>query len=56
LVELRQLRKIRQGIDATKLHKGDARRKKKRKEGGEEGKYGLQTYATASKDPVDDDE
>lgn len=29
LIELRRLRKLRQGIDATKLNKGDTKKKRK---------------------------
>jgi len=37
LIELRKLRRARQGIDVTKLHKGDAKRRQKRAREGEEG-------------------
>jgi len=53
LIELRKLRKARQGIDVTRLNKGDAKKKKKRpREEGEQG--GLRKGA--SKDINDDDE
>ncbi|TFY56318.1 hypothetical protein EVG20_g8972 [Dentipellis fragilis] len=59
LIELRKLRRQRQGIDITKLGKGDAKRKRKKKaegaEGeGEEGEYGLRPGA--KKDAEDDSE
>ncbi|KAJ7740882.1 hepatocellular carcinoma-associated antigen 59-domain-containing protein [Mycena olivaceomarginata] len=40
LIELRKLRKARQGIDAAKLNKGDARKKKKRPREEEEAEQG----------------
>jgi hypothetical protein len=54
LIELRKLRKTRQGIDAAKLNKGDAKKKKKRarEEEGEQG--GLKKGV--AKDTNDDDE
>jgi hypothetical protein len=54
LIELRKLRKARQGIDAARLNKGDAKKKKKRprEEEGEQG--GLRKGV--SKDANDDDE
>ncbi|KAA1473411.1 hypothetical protein DENSPDRAFT_851596 [Dentipellis sp. KUC8613] len=56
LIELRKLRRQRQGIDITKLGKGDAKRKRKKKaEGeGEEGEYGLRPGA--KRDAEDDSE
>ncbi|GLB34135.1 putative hepatocellular carcinoma-associated antigen 59 [Lyophyllum shimeji] len=52
LIELRKLRKARQGIDAAKLNKGDVRKKKKRpREEGEQG--GLRKGV---RDDDDDDE
>lgn len=41
LIELRKLRRARQGIDVTKLHKGDAKRRQKRVREGEEGEEEL---------------
>jgi hypothetical protein len=54
LLELRKLRKARQGIDVAKLNKGDVKKKKKRirEEEGEQG--GLKKGV--SKDVNDDDE
>jgi hypothetical protein len=53
LIELRKLRKTRQGIDVARLNKGDAKKKKKRaREEGEEG--GLRKGV--SKDVNDDEE
>jgi hypothetical protein len=40
LIELRKLRKARQGIDAAKLNKGDARKKKKRPREEDEAEVG----------------
>ena len=49
LIELRKLRKSREGIDAAKLNKGDAKKKKKRpKEEGEQG--GLRKGAAHEED------
>lgn len=41
LIELRKLRKAREGIDVTKLVKGDVKKKRKRPKEGEEVAYGL---------------
>jgi len=57
LIELRRLRKSRQGIDASKLNKGDVKKKRKRpKEGEEEDQGGLKKGASTSKEVVDDEE
>jgi hypothetical protein len=51
LIELQKLRKARQGIDAAKLIKGDAKKKLKRPP---EEAYGLKEVASAA--PPDEDE
>jgi len=66
LIELRKLRRARQGIDVTKLHKGDAKRRQKRARDGEEGEEEDQlvkpdllkkgTTSAAAAAPVDEDE
>ncbi|KAK7062104.1 hepatocellular carcinoma-associated antigen 59-domain-containing protein [Favolaschia claudopus] len=53
LIELRKLRKARQGIDAAKLSKGDERRKKRSREEEEEAKGGLKKGATPDADEED---
>jgi len=40
LIELRKLRRAREGIDVTKLQKGDVKKKKKKKRAREEGELG----------------
>ena len=40
LIELRKLRKAREGIDVAKLSKGDIKKKRKRPKEGEEEVYG----------------
>ncbi len=40
LIELRKLRRAREGIDITKLQKGDVKKKKKKKRAREEGELG----------------
>ncbi|KAF5387745.1 hypothetical protein D9615_000689 [Tricholomella constricta] len=55
LIELRKLRRARQGIDAAKLNKGDVRKKKKRpREEGEEG--GLKKGAPKDDEEEDEEE
>ena len=65
LIELRKLRRARQGIDVTKLHKGDAKRRQKRAREGEEGEEedqlvkpekGIANAAAAAAAAVDEDE
>ncbi|KAJ7368734.1 hepatocellular carcinoma-associated antigen 59-domain-containing protein [Mycena albidolilacea] len=57
LIELRKLRKARQGIDAAKLNKGDARKKKKRPREEEEAEQGgLRKGAAIPEDEEDDEE
>ncbi|KAF7352437.1 hypothetical protein MVEN_01208300 [Mycena venus] len=57
LIELRKLRKARQGIDAAKLNKGDARKKKKRPREEEEAEQGgLRKAAAIPEDEEDDEE
>ncbi len=41
LIDLRKLRRARQGIDVAKLNKGDAKRRKKRAREGEEEEGGV---------------
>ncbi|KAJ7213712.1 hepatocellular carcinoma-associated antigen 59-domain-containing protein [Mycena haematopus] len=55
LIELRKLRRARQGIDAAKLNKGDLRRKKKRPR-EEEAEQGGLRKATAIPEEEEDDE
>ena len=50
LIELRKLRKSREGIDISKLTKGDVRRKRKRPKEGEEIIYGLRPGASHDND------
>ncbi len=45
LIELRKLRKTREGIDMAKLTKGDVKKKRKRPKEGEEVVYGLKPGA-----------
>lgn len=57
LIELRKLRRARQGIDASKLTEGDGKRKKRRKIEDDDSHIdqgGLRKSAPAA--PVDDDE
>ncbi|KAJ7437144.1 hepatocellular carcinoma-associated antigen 59-domain-containing protein [Mycena galericulata] len=57
LIELRRLRKARQGIDAAKLNKGDARKKKKRPREEEEAEHGgLRKIAAPIPEDEEDDE
>ncbi|KAJ7682371.1 hepatocellular carcinoma-associated antigen 59-domain-containing protein, partial [Mycena polygramma] len=57
LIELRKLRKARQGIDAAKLNKGDAKKKKKRPREDEEAEQGgLRKAAPIPEDEEDDEE
>ncbi|KAF8213966.1 hepatocellular carcinoma-associated antigen 59-domain-containing protein, partial [Mycena galopus ATCC 62051] len=56
LIELRRLRKARQGIDAAKLNKGDARKKKKRPREEEEAEQGGLRKAAAIPEEEEDDE
>ncbi|KAJ7853864.1 hepatocellular carcinoma-associated antigen 59-domain-containing protein [Mycena leptocephala] len=57
LIELRKLRKARQGIDAAKLNKGDARKKKKRPREEDEAEVGgLRKAAPIPEDEEDDEE
>ncbi|PIL37385.1 hypothetical protein GSI_01079 [Ganoderma sinense ZZ0214-1] len=57
LMELRKLRKSRKGIDATKLTKGDIKKKRKRPKEGEEEAYGLKPGAsTQDKEEEEDPE
>jgi hypothetical protein len=48
LLELRKLRKAREGIDVTKLNKGDLKKKRKRPKDGDQG--GLKQGAPAHDD------
>lgn len=55
LIELRKLRKARQGIDVDRLNKGDVKKKRRRPtEDEEKDQGGLK--AGASKDTADDEE
>ncbi|KAF8076734.1 hepatocellular carcinoma-associated antigen 59-domain-containing protein [Lyophyllum atratum] len=54
LIELRKLRRARQGIDATKLNKGDIRKKKKRPR--EEGEQGGLKKGVRNEDEEEDEE
>lgn len=55
LIELRKLRRSRQGIDVSKLNKGDVKKKRRRpKDEEEEEEGGLRKGASSSK--VTDDE
>lgn len=55
LIELRKLRKARQGIDVDRLNKGDVKKKRRRPtEDEEKDQGGLK--AGASKETVDDEE
>ncbi|EIM87882.1 uncharacterized protein STEHIDRAFT_94716 [Stereum hirsutum FP-91666 SS1] len=59
LVELRKLRKARQGIDVTRLNKPEVKKKKKKKveEGeGEEEQYGLKMGTGKGREEDEDDE
>ncbi|KAJ7223911.1 hepatocellular carcinoma-associated antigen 59-domain-containing protein [Mycena rebaudengoi] len=56
LIELRKLRKGRQGIDAGKLNKGDARKKKKRPREEEVEAGGLRKVVAAVPEDEEDDE
>ncbi|KAJ7498551.1 hepatocellular carcinoma-associated antigen 59-domain-containing protein [Mycena latifolia] len=57
LIELRKLRRARQGIDAAKLNKGDAKKKKKRpREEEEEERGGLRKAVAIPEDEEDDEE
>ncbi|KAH7887355.1 hepatocellular carcinoma-associated antigen 59-domain-containing protein [Phlebopus sp. FC_14] len=58
LIELRRLRKARQGIDVQKLSKGDAKRRKRRQAEDDEpeDKGGLRAGAAAAADAKQDDE
>ncbi|KAJ6515467.1 hepatocellular carcinoma-associated antigen 59-domain-containing protein, partial [Mycena sanguinolenta] len=53
LIELRKLRKARQGIDAAKLNKGDNRKKKKRPREEEEEQGGLRKVAVPEEEEDD---
>lgn len=48
LIELRKLRRAREGIDATRLSKGDVKKKKKRSRDTEEEVGGLKKGSTAN--------
>jgi hypothetical protein len=57
LIELRRLRKLRQGIDASKLNKGDAKKKRKRpKEDEDMDQGGLKKDVPSTSKEVADDE
>jgi len=58
LIELRRLRKLRQGIDAGKLNKGDAKKMKKRTKEDEDMEQGglKKGVPSTSKEVADDDE
>ena len=59
LIELRKLRKAKQGIDANKLNKGDVKKRRKRPKGGEElDQGGLKPGSSSAnrKEVVEDDE
>jgi len=55
LVELRRLRKQREGIDITKLNKGDIKKKRK-KATEDEAHYGLHPGVAQTKQPIENDE
>ncbi|KAI0311027.1 hepatocellular carcinoma-associated antigen 59-domain-containing protein [Amylostereum chailletii] len=56
LIELRKLRKARQGIDVSKLNSGDVKKRRKRKkEDEEEQAYGLQPGAKVDQEDEEDD-
>lgn len=48
LIELRKLRRAREGIDATRLSKGDVKKKKKRSRDTEEEVGGLKKGSAAN--------
>ena len=50
LIELRKLRKAREGIDVEKLTKGDAKKKRKRPKGEDEVVYGLRPGVKVDED------
>lgn len=52
LVQLRKLRKLREGIDITKLNKGDVNKKRK-KAPEEDLEYGLKAGFAAVKQPTE---
>ncbi|EIN10992.1 hypothetical protein PUNSTDRAFT_64949 [Punctularia strigosozonata HHB-11173 SS5] len=59
LIELRKLRRAREGIDATKLTVGDAKKRRKKKQGEDESTVdsgGLKAGAALDKDHDDEDE
>jgi hypothetical protein len=57
LIELRKLKKLRLGIDASKLNKGDVKKKRMRpKEDEDMDQGGLKKSASSSKEVMDDEE
>lgn len=54
LIELRKLRRAREGIDVAKLNKGDAKRRRKRAREGEQEEEGVKAGLRKGA-PVDDD-
>ncbi|KAJ6539754.1 hepatocellular carcinoma-associated antigen 59-domain-containing protein [Mycena capillaripes] len=56
LIELRKLRKARQGIDAAKLNKGDAKKKKKRPREEDEAEQGGLRKAAAAPIPEEEED
>jgi len=57
LIELRKLRKSRQGIDASKLNRGDVKQKRKRpKDKEEEDQGGLRKGVSSSKEVADEED
>lgn len=56
LIELRKLRRAREGIDVQKLVKGDAKKKKKRPREGEEEQGGLKKSGETSKENDEEEE
>ncbi|KAK0499736.1 hepatocellular carcinoma-associated antigen 59-domain-containing protein [Armillaria luteobubalina] len=56
LIELRRLRKLRQGIDATKLNKGDTKKKRKLPVEGVQEQGGLRKGAVVDPEEEDDEE
>jgi hypothetical protein len=54
LVELRRLRKQREGIDITKLNKGDIKKKRK-KATEDEAHYGLHPGVAQTKQPIENE-
>ncbi|KAH9942572.1 hepatocellular carcinoma-associated antigen 59-domain-containing protein [Amylocystis lapponica] len=56
LIELRKLRRAREGIDATRLTKGDAKKKRKRPREGEEELGGLKKAAESNDNEEEDED